>query len=255
MNDFLAYLGFAIAAILALILAFQERAGRRTPPTDVVSPESATDDRPVGDKAGTILLAMFQDFYRQELAAEEDVHRTLPFFGTALGLIVAALNYAGSQLPDWATVIKTCSVNHVSFDRGVIACAWPATLTAVLLVISALTGVGVLWLLALATKRRNYERVGPERVHLNRARALREYHLAQGLTSDDLDTAVTSDLRDQLLQDFAIVLPINRSVTLQRYKLRARAVAYLLWSLFIALVATIIILMTAKTGLLMRGLP
>src|SRR5580698_7322344 len=37
------------------------------------------------------LLATFADLYRQEVAAEEDVHRTLPFFGTALGIVVAAL--------------------------------------------------------------------------------------------------------------------------------------------------------------------
>jgi hypothetical protein len=252
MSDFLAYLGFAVAAILALILVFQSIDGRHARGAQDDPVVEATDDRPVGEKAGGLLLAMFQDFYRQELAAEEDVHRTLPFFGTALGLIVAALNYVGSQLPDWSTVLKACSADHASFDRGVIACAWPAALTGALLLASALTGVGVLWLLALATKRRTYERVGPEPVHLNRARALREYHLVKGLTNDTLDTAVTSDLRDQLLQDFALALPINRNVTLQRYKLRARAVAYLLWSLFAAFVATIIIVMTAKVGLLVK---
>ena len=45
-----------------------------------------------------MLLATFQDAYRQEIGVEEDVHRTLPFFATALGFIVAALNYAAGQL-------------------------------------------------------------------------------------------------------------------------------------------------------------
>jgi hypothetical protein len=47
---------------------------------------------PLTDKSAGILLSMFQDIYRQEVGAEEDVHRTLPFFATALGLIIAALN-------------------------------------------------------------------------------------------------------------------------------------------------------------------
>jgi len=36
------------------------------------------------------LPGMFADLYRQEIAAEEDVHRTLPFFATALRIIIGA---------------------------------------------------------------------------------------------------------------------------------------------------------------------
>ena len=49
---------------------------------------------PLGDKSAGLLLSLFQDVYKQELGAEEDVHRTLPFFATALGLIVTALVFA-----------------------------------------------------------------------------------------------------------------------------------------------------------------
>jgi hypothetical protein len=38
-----------------------------------------------------LLLAIFADLYRQEIAAEEDVHRFLPFFGTAPGIVIGAL--------------------------------------------------------------------------------------------------------------------------------------------------------------------
>jgi hypothetical protein len=48
----------------------------------------------LSEKGAGILLSMFQDMYKQELGAEEDVHRTLPFFATALGLIVTALVFA-----------------------------------------------------------------------------------------------------------------------------------------------------------------
>ena len=64
---------------------------------------------PLGEKTVSALFALLHDFYRQELGAEEDVHRTLPFFATALGLIVASLNYSATQLPSWSAVLKSCS--------------------------------------------------------------------------------------------------------------------------------------------------
>ena len=47
------------------------------------------------------MLSTFADLYRQEVGAEEDVHRTLPFFGTALGIVIGALAYAAGHLPKW----------------------------------------------------------------------------------------------------------------------------------------------------------
>ena len=63
---------------------------------------------PLGDKSAGMLLSLFQDVYKQELGAEEDVHRTLPFFATALGLIVTALVFAVPHLPSWPDLTKKC---------------------------------------------------------------------------------------------------------------------------------------------------
>ena len=192
---------------------------------------------------------MFQDSYRQEVGAEEDVHRTLPFFATALGLIVTAINYAASQLPPWALVAQACrTASGAERVSSAVGCGWPLVLTALLLAVSALLSVGVLVLLALATKRRAYERVGPEDKHVERARGLRDYHEGRGLESSALDLSVSLDLRDQLLDDFAQVIPVNRTLNLQRYKLRARAVSWLLWSLLSALLATILSVVMTKLG-------
>ena len=49
----------------------------------------------------TAVLAAFADAYRQEVGAEEDVYRTLPFFGTALGIVIAAIGYAAGRLTQW----------------------------------------------------------------------------------------------------------------------------------------------------------
>src|SRR5271165_369501 len=159
---------------------------------------------------------MFQDIYRQEVGAEEDVHRTLPFFATALGLIIAALNYAASQLPSEDAITKSCGVGQRWF-----ACRWPVLLSGSFLAIAIGASFGVLWYLAAATRRRDYERVGPEEAQLARAQALQEYHRALGLTGADLDGAVVTDLREQLLEDYAEVIPLNRNLTRQRYRFRA----------------------------------
>lgn len=254
MCQFMFLLVSAVAVILALTLASMHIGGERV---NVDRPQDDTSEfPPLGDKAGSVLLTMFQDFHRQGVAAEEDVHRTLPFFGTALGLIITALTYVAAQLPDWATVLNACSADHRTFNWNVIACAWPAGIAGIFLFISALAITRVLWLLSRATIPREYERVGPERDYINRARALRDYHISLGLTDEALDLAVNLDIRDQLLQDFAIILPHNREISRRRYNFRAKAFRYLLWSLFLVLLATIIILITAKVGLLpAKGLP
>jgi len=108
----------------------------------------------------------------------------------------------------------------------------------------------VLWNLRLATRKRDYLRAGPEPVILERARELHFYHAGTGVRGAELDTTVMIDIRTQLLDTFAEVVPANRKITLQRYRFRARAVLCLLWSLFFALLATILIVATAKFGII-----
>ena len=217
------------------------------------------DDSPkplvLGEKTAGILLTTFQDFYRQEISAEEDVHRTLPFFATSLGLIFAALTYAASQLPTWDVLTKSCGPPSKVSVLDWMGCGWPILLAGALLAISALCGVAVLFFLARATKRRTYDRVGSESDQLSRAKALRDYHHASGLNGISLDDNVLADLREQLLEDYAIVLPHNRKLNLRRYLFRARAVSGLLWSLSAAIIATILIVLSSKIGLLQKVAP
>jgi hypothetical protein len=204
---------------------------------------------PLGAKTATVLATMFQDVYRQEVGAEEDVHRTLPFFATALGFVIAAINYTVGQLPSLealARALPTATggiLNHHVLARG-----WPVVLATFFLIFAAALGIAVLGFLAAATKRQNYRRVGPETAQLARAEALQAYHAQRGLVDTELDDAVSTDLRQQLLNDYADVIPSNRQLTLQRYTHRARAVSCLLLSLLFALLATTFVLLTGKTG-------
>ena len=70
-------------------------------------PLPATDGEPPGvrdDETAKLLLATFQDRYRTEAQADEDVFRTLPFFATSLGLVLAAVGFVATRLPPWSVV-------------------------------------------------------------------------------------------------------------------------------------------------------
>ncbi len=95
------------------------------------------------------LLATFADLYRQEVGAEEDVHRALPFFGTALGIVIGALAYAAGRLPRWL---------DLTTERGLIAFI---TADALLGLAVFEAGCVLVWI-SLAIARRNYQRIGPE---------------------------------------------------------------------------------------------
>jgi hypothetical protein len=180
----------------------------------------------------------------------------LPFFATALGLIIAALNYTASQLPDWTSVVKMCGLPSVSgFDWRLAGCGWPVLADGALLALAAASGLTVLAQLFSATRIRNYQRVGPEDAVLKRAMELHAFHLSRGLVGPDVDDAVAGRLREQLLSDYAKVNSTNRMRTSDRYRSRARAVFWLILSLFAAIFATILAIVTAKFGLLGKMTP
>ena len=214
---------------------------------DAAPVADAPTEPPLGDKTIAAVFSILYDSYRQEVAAEEDVHRTLPFFATALGLVVASLNYSATQLPAWTTVLTTCRRGRPAVPSWqIIPCAWSVWLAGLLLLAVVGLSVAVLAYLGLATRRRDYERIGPERVIVERTRQLNSYYAGTGIADDELDAAVTADIRIQLLDAFSEIVPKNRNVTLQRYQNRARAVLCLLWSLLFALIATILIVATTK---------
>ena len=101
------YLLLVIGAFTAFCgtLAFASRLSQTVEIPDAVAAPAPA----LGEATAALLLGLFQDFYRQEIAAEEDVHRVLPFFATALGLTITALGFAASQLPAWDKVLKVCA--------------------------------------------------------------------------------------------------------------------------------------------------
>ncbi len=205
-------------------------------PGPEASPTAATPE------TTTFLLMTFAEFYRQEVGAEEDVHRSLPFFGTALGLVIGALAYAAGRLPKWTEVADWRSV--VAF----------LTSAAFLLLAVAEASFVLFWLFRAITQHR-YRRIGFEKALMLRLDDLRRYYDKQGLAADRQDRALATDMRQALLNSYLTVTPLNREVNQERYRLRALAASHLVRSLIWALCATTIILVADKVGYLPKVIP
>ncbi len=183
-----------------------------------------------------LLLATYAELYRNEVGAEEDVHRTLPFFGTALGLVIGAIAYGAGRLPSWQAAQPK----------------WPFLVAAALLVLSLCEAAAVLFWLGRAIARRTYGRIGPESAISDRLDALRAYYGARGVAGDQLDARMSDDLRQLLLESYESVTPENRRLNQRRYRFRALASSFLVRSLLWALAATTLIFVTDKIGLLAK---
>ena len=183
------------------------------------------------------MLATLADLYRQELSAEEDVPRTLPFFGTALGIVIAALAYAAGRLPRWIDLIT--QPGTIAFAAAAILLAWAIVEAACVIVF-----------ISRAIGRRAYQRIGPEAALVARLGDLQTYYAAQGTTGRAADAALVEDLRQALIRSYVDITPSNRELNERRYTSRARASSHLLRSLILALAATTVIFVSDKLGYL-----
>jgi hypothetical protein len=189
-----------------------------------------------------LLLATFADLYRQEVGAEEDVHRTLPFFGTALGIVIASLAYAAGRLPKWPDL--PAGWGQYAFY-----------LAAILLTLAVVEAGCVLVWISFAIARRNYERIGPEANLRARVAELQVYYDSQSLTGAERDKELLEDVRQMLLDSYAATSPANRNRNQQRYKYRAWASLHLVRSLIWALSATSVIFVADKLAYLPKVMP
>lgn len=190
----------------------------------------------------TLLLATFADLYRQEVGAEEDVHRTLPFFGTALGIVIGALAYAAGRLPKWPSL--TTRDEQIAFSAA-----------AAFLGLAIIEAGCVLVWVSRAIARRDYKRIGPETEIRNRLTDLHAFYEGQGINGDRRDRELAQDIRQTLLDSYTAATPANRVLNQMRYKFRARASSHLVRSLIWALVATSVIFLADKVGFLPKVTP
>jgi hypothetical protein len=189
-----------------------------------------------------LMLSTLAELHRQETGAEEDVFRTLPFFGAALGLVIAALVYAGGRLP---------RLSDLATNKAVIAFAVSSTLVG----LAAAEAICVILLLFRAVTLRPYQRIGPEQSLCDRAAELQAYYEGLGTPVAGRDNEVTQDMQQALIESYAKVTPINRAFNARRYRWRYLAAINLLGSLLLAVVATIVIFGSDKVGFLPKVVP
>jgi hypothetical protein len=206
------------------------------------TPPPASPEPQASPEVTALLLTTFADLYRQEVGAEEDVHRTLPFFGTALGIVIASLAYAAGRLPKWPDL-----------PPGAGLYAFYAA--AVLLTLAVLEAGCVLVWISFAIARRNHERIGPEADLRARVAELQAYYDTQSLTGAARDKELLEDVRQMLLDSYAATTPANRNRNQQRYKYRAWASLHLVRSLIWALSATSVIFIADKLAYLPKVTP
>ena len=189
-----------------------------------------------------LMLSTFADLYRQEVGAEEDVHRTLPFFGTALGIVIGALAYAAGRLPKWTDL-----TTHRA--EAVFAAA------SVLLGLAVIEAGCVLVFISRAIAYRGYRRIGSEPELRTRLSRLQAYYEGQGITGEAQDAALVQDMRRTLLDSYTTLTPANRRLNQKAYKLRSLASSHLVRSLIWALAATTVIFAAEKLGYLPKVHP
>ena len=206
------------------------------------APPGAASQISDAPETAALLLATLAEFYRQEVGAEEDVHRALPFFGTALGIVVGALAYAAGRLP---------RLPDITQEEGLVA-FWAA---GALLALAVLDAVLVLVFLARAISRRNYQRIGPEAALRARVGALRDWYGDMPLSGPQRDRRLAGDVRQFLLDSYTEVTPFNRELNRRRYRFRAFASSHLVRSLIWALGATTTIFVADKMGYFPRMTP
>lgn len=177
-------------------------------------------------QATRLLLGLFAEAYRQEVTAEEDIFRTLPFFGTALGVVIAIVTFAAGHIP----------VQLAGQPSSL-----PALVGLLALFAAILQAVGSMAWLSLAIRRRKYNRIGSEAELLDRLAELRGYYDNQGIPRERQDDRLVPDMEAILLRSYESVTPRNRAINERRYRYRAQAASNLMRSLICALAAAILL--------------
>lgn len=186
-------------------------------------PEPDTDEA-----SQTLTLGIFRERHGHDLSLRDDVFRTLPFFATALGVVIATVGAATSRLP---------SLDIIGQSRLLTAAAITLTLALV-------EAVFVLVMLGRVTAPVRYAELATE-----------EQVLALRRTAPGSVPVSAATLREELILNYAAIAPANRAKNQRSSKGRALAAVNLIASLMLTLIATGLILVADKLALLPKVTP
>jgi hypothetical protein len=174
------------------------------------------------------LEQILADSYRSENDREENVARSLPFFGTSLAVLAALLGIVRSSLP-----VLSWSIFAIS---------------TYMILISLLTSLlFVLCYLWLAVKRRSFEFLSTGDELYNHYESLQKYYESTQMLGDNkedaavrdvrvglIEESIINDLRILLIKEYSKVSTINHANNLARAEARAKAFQSLVVTLFLA---------------------
>lgn len=192
------------------------------------------------DATAALLLATFQDRYRIEVQADEDVFRTLPFFATSLGLVLAAVGFVATRLPPWSTVEAR---PVLVLGGGLVACS----------ILAAFAVLALLWRATAPAVVRRPE--GESAILAARAELVRDLAARPEIEPEDADSSIAATLRNDLILTYAMAAEEQRALNRRRSGHRSQAARFLIGSLMLAFTATAIIYFAGQTGNLPRGIP
>lgn len=176
------------------------------------------------------------DGYRQQIADEENVMRSLPFFATALAVIIAGLAAVKNLIPAF-------SMHHI----------FPIVVWSVFVLLGLCLVTSMVFLF-VAVRRRRFEYVMNEVALHNYAAQLREFYDAdRNLTNAQREEAVLEDIRTEVYRQTREAANHNRHINFLRAAARAQALWFLLVAIFLALVLVAIILADTKIDGVPRG--
>lgn len=175
---------------------------------------------PAGE-AGEYLEKLVAARHKEQLDQEENVWRSLPFFATSLGVLVAFVGIVRPLIPAWS---------------------WPLSPAAGILYVFLLLLVaslfGVLYFLAVAAKQRRITEEAGEDELLAYASGIVDFYDETPLTEEQAEQAMIEDLRSITIRQLADIAMVRRSHNEARHQARGRA----FFGLILALVCALIIL-------------
>ena len=133
----------------------------------------------------------------------------LPFFGAALGLILAEVYYAAGKLPDWKSLTNACPMPSAAQTIQFLGCvSMPAIATSLILATLITSGL-TLYFLGIATRGRIYRRITQFKT-VELARKFTTFHGLSAKWPGQIDNLVVTDLSDELI-DQLVARTSNRT--------------------------------------------
>lgn len=173
------------------------------------------------DHLEKVLEAAFKREYEQD----ENIVRSLPFFATALGVVVAIFGQLVSRIP---------SVQP-----------WKA-IAAILLILSAGAFARTLWCLFQTVRARIYQIPPNELTLIAWCEDLRDFHIANGKSLTDAEAEVKLDLQKEMVAIYGSSANFNRPVNQQKTAHRTRGLTWLVILLTLASANVAVIVLSSE---------